>query len=190
MAAPSKSFTVIPDGDIDPDSPLTTSLFVSLQGNDENLFAQLVGDPVGTPPFTPAAAHDHNGVNSKRAESGLVFLERHESSGDESDFDFSATLDGDTEAQTITLRANAVDEAVVIGSSAGTLDFIFGMVFAKRTVESTTKNPGYVGVHASDGAVVAVLGDDFAVGANITSLGVDGDIRQGSAFSLYRMVQA
>lgn len=64
MAAPSASFTVIPLADVDPDSPVTTDLMNALRLNDQNLFAQLVGDPVSSPPFTPAAAHDHDGVNS------------------------------------------------------------------------------------------------------------------------------
>ncbi len=65
MAAPAASFTVIPTADTDPDSPVTSSLFTNLVANIENVFAQLVGDPVGTPTFTPAAEHDHDGVNSK-----------------------------------------------------------------------------------------------------------------------------
>ncbi len=64
MAAPSAAFTVIPLADVDPDSPVSTDLMDALRLNDQNLFAQLVGDPVATPPFTPAAAHNHDGVNS------------------------------------------------------------------------------------------------------------------------------
>lgn len=65
MAAPAASFTVIPIGDVDPDSPVTTGLMDSLRLNDQNVFAQIVGDPVSAPTFTPAAEHDHDGVNSK-----------------------------------------------------------------------------------------------------------------------------
>lgn len=65
MAPPAAAFTVIPLADVDPDSPVTTGLMDGLRLNDQNLFAQLVGDPVSSPPFTPAAAHDHDGVNSK-----------------------------------------------------------------------------------------------------------------------------
>ena len=64
MAPPVAAFTVIPLADVDPDSPVSTNLMDALRLNDQNLFAQLVGDPVSAPPFTPAAAHDHDGVNS------------------------------------------------------------------------------------------------------------------------------
>lgn len=66
MVAPTKSFSVIPDADVDPDSPLTTDLMTALRDNDLNLFSQLVGEPVGSPPYTPAQAHDHDGSNSKQ----------------------------------------------------------------------------------------------------------------------------
>ncbi len=64
MAPPVASFTLIPLADVDPDSPVTTDLMNALRLNDQNLFAQLVGEPVAAPPFTAAAAHDHDGVNS------------------------------------------------------------------------------------------------------------------------------
>lgn len=65
MTAPVAPFTIIPLSDVDPDSPIVSSLMDSLRLNDQNLFAQLVGDPVASPTFTPAAEHDHDGVNSK-----------------------------------------------------------------------------------------------------------------------------
>lgn len=65
MAAPTAAFTVIPLSDVDPDSPIVSGLMDSLRLNDQNLFAQLVGDPVSSPTFTAAAEHDHDGVNSK-----------------------------------------------------------------------------------------------------------------------------
>ena len=65
MAAPTAAFTVIPLADVDPDSPVSSDLMNSLRLNDQNLFAQLVGDPVTAPTFTAAAEHDHDGVNSK-----------------------------------------------------------------------------------------------------------------------------
>ncbi len=64
MAPPVAAFTVIPLADVDPDSPVSTDLMNALRLNDQNLFAQLVGDPVAAPPFVPAAAHNHDGVNS------------------------------------------------------------------------------------------------------------------------------
>lgn len=73
MVAPAASFTVIPLADVDPDSPVTTDLMDALRLNDQNLFAQLVGDPVAAPPFTAAAAHDHDGVNSAAVAVGAIF---------------------------------------------------------------------------------------------------------------------
>lgn len=59
MPAPSKSFTTIPDSDIDPESPLTTGLMTAYRDNDINLREWLGGN------YTPAVDHDHDGVNSK-----------------------------------------------------------------------------------------------------------------------------
>lgn len=82
MVAPAAAFTVIPLADVDPDSPVTTDLMNGLRLNDQNLFAQLVGDPVATPPFTPAAAHNHDGVNSAAvAGANLRFVASAEVSG-------------------------------------------------------------------------------------------------------------
>ena len=73
MAAPVASFTVIPLADVDPDSPVSTNLMDGLRLNDQNLFAQLVGEPVAAPPFTPAAAHNHDGVNSAAVAVAALF---------------------------------------------------------------------------------------------------------------------
>lgn len=98
MAAPTASFTVIPLADVDPDSPLTTDLLDSIRLNQQHLFAQLVGDPVSSPTFTPAAEHDHDGVNSKAlVGSSMVFEERKLITSAVLSFDFSATLDGNTD---------------------------------------------------------------------------------------------
>lgn len=59
MPAPSKNFTVIPDSDIDPESPLTTGLMTDFRDNDIHLEEWLGKD------YTAAANHDHDGVNSK-----------------------------------------------------------------------------------------------------------------------------
>ncbi len=97
MAAPAAAFTVIPLSDIDPDSPLTTGLFVSIRDNIENVFAQLVGDPVGTPTFTPAAEHDHDGVNSKSVPGAdFILVEKKLITGDVTSVSFTG-LDGDTD---------------------------------------------------------------------------------------------
>lgn len=98
MAPPVASFTVIPLADVDPDSPVTTDLMNALRLNDQNLFAQLVGDPVATPPFTPAAAHNHDGLNSAAvAGANLQFIAATEVSGAAVASVTFAGLDGDTD---------------------------------------------------------------------------------------------
>jgi hypothetical protein len=59
MPAPSKNFTVIPDSDIDPESPLTTGLMTAIRDNAVHLEEWLGGS------YTAAVDHDHDGVNSK-----------------------------------------------------------------------------------------------------------------------------
>lgn len=59
MAAPSKPFTTIADGDIDPESPLTVTLMTAYRDRDQNLKEWLGGS------FTAAVDHDHDGTNSK-----------------------------------------------------------------------------------------------------------------------------
>lgn len=58
MPAPSKSFTVIADTDVDPDSPLTTGLMTALRDNDIHLEEWLGKD------YTAAQNHTHDGVDS------------------------------------------------------------------------------------------------------------------------------
>lgn len=58
MAAPSKNFTAIVDADIDPDSPLTTTLLTAFRDRDQNLKEWLGGS------YTAAVDHNHDGVNS------------------------------------------------------------------------------------------------------------------------------
>lgn len=97
MATPVAPFTVIPLSDIDPDSPLTSQLFDSLRLNDQNLFAQLVGDPVSSPTFTPAAEHDHDGVNSKTVNGAdFILVEKKLITADVTSVTFTG-LDGNTD---------------------------------------------------------------------------------------------
>lgn len=104
MAAPTASFTVIPLADVDPDSPVTTDLMNALRLNDQNLFAQLVGDPVSSPPFTPAAAHDHDGVNSAAiVGANLRFIATAEVSGAAVPSITFSGLDGNTDGHYVLL---------------------------------------------------------------------------------------
>ncbi len=98
MAPPTKTFTIIPDASIDPDSPLTTTLMTQLRDNDQNVAAQIVGEPLATTIGNAQAPHTHDGTDSSLIEAGnLVFLEQHESTANETSFIFSSTLDGDTD---------------------------------------------------------------------------------------------
>jgi hypothetical protein len=212
MAAPAASFTVIPLSDIDPDSPLTTGLMVSIRDNAENVFAQLVGDPVGSPTFTPAAEHDHDGVNSKTVDgANLVLIERKEIAADANTVDFAATLDGDTEkvymlvgrffdpgstSSKYLLRANGaatgIDLTVIRGAGVAPMSFM-AIIHALRTVQTISVELAVVSM--SIAATPGVVGGTTSLGANLTSLGiVDGigpaDIKKGSEFTLYRLRQS
>ena len=59
MPAPSKNFTAIADTAVDVDSPLDETLMTALRDRDQNLY-EWIGYG-----YTPAQAHDHDGVNSK-----------------------------------------------------------------------------------------------------------------------------
>ena len=59
MPAPTYNFTAIANGDIDPESPLTTTLMTAFRDRDEHLREWLGGS------YTAAIDHDHDGVNSK-----------------------------------------------------------------------------------------------------------------------------
>ncbi len=58
MVAPSETFTVIPDTQVDADSPITEDLMTALAHNDIHL-EEWVGKD-----YTAAQNHDHDGVNS------------------------------------------------------------------------------------------------------------------------------
>ena len=62
MPAPSKSFTVIPDADIDPDSPITTGLMTNFRDND--IFLQEWLGKTAFDADNAAQDHNHDGVNS------------------------------------------------------------------------------------------------------------------------------
>lgn len=59
MPAPTRAFTNIADGAIDPDSPIDTALMTAFRNNDEHLEEWIGKD------YTAAQNHDHDGVNSK-----------------------------------------------------------------------------------------------------------------------------
>lgn len=66
MAIPSEDFTVIPDGDVDPDSPVSTNLMTELRDNDIHL-EEWLGDG-----FVAAIDHDHDGANSKKIDASNI----------------------------------------------------------------------------------------------------------------------
>lgn len=59
MTAPSKNFTAIADGDIDPESPLTVTLMTAYRDRDQHLQEWLGGS------YTASVDHGHDGVDSK-----------------------------------------------------------------------------------------------------------------------------
>lgn len=65
MTAPTKSWTSIPDSDIDPESPITTGLMTSIRDNAQHLKEWLGSS------YTAAIDHDHDGTNSKLLPSSI-----------------------------------------------------------------------------------------------------------------------
>ncbi len=63
-------FTSIPNGDIDVDSPITTGLMTAYRNNDQYLLEYIGGGAGGG--FTPAAAHNHDGVNSAHIQGQII----------------------------------------------------------------------------------------------------------------------
>lgn len=59
MPAPSKNFTPIADTAVDVDSAIDETLMTAYRDRDQNLY-EWIGYG-----YTPAQAHDHDGVNSK-----------------------------------------------------------------------------------------------------------------------------
>jgi len=59
MPAPSKNYTLIPDGSVDADSPLDTTLITQLRDNTIHI-EEWLGDS-----YVAAKNHDHDNVNSK-----------------------------------------------------------------------------------------------------------------------------
>lgn len=59
MPAPTVSFTVIPDSDIDPESPITETLMTAIRDDLQHL-REWIGHG-----FTPAQAHSHDGIDSR-----------------------------------------------------------------------------------------------------------------------------
>lgn len=128
MVAPSKSFTVIPDADIDPDSPITTGLMTNFRDNDIHL-EEWLGDG-----FVAAKNHNHDGVNSAIIAGASVpvkFIESVDISSTVTDVDFSAVLNGDTDEQWILtgrfttgtaaelqLRVNSVNQTGTVEGTA------------------------------------------------------------------------
>ena len=123
MVAPSKSFTLIPDGDIDPDSPITTGLMTEFRGNDIHLEEWLGKD------FVAAQNHDHDGLNSafvSAAGGGALRLkERKEVTADTATVTFSGLAGETDEAYIIAGRiraGNAALNAVVLRPNGVTVN--------------------------------------------------------------------
>jgi len=73
MAAPTDAFQIITDAEIAAGQPITTGWANKVQESLNNVYSQLVGEPLASPPYTPAQAHDHDGVNSKLQVSPAIY---------------------------------------------------------------------------------------------------------------------
>ena len=199
MTAPSKSFTVIPDADIDPDSPITTGLMTSYRDNDVHLEEWLGLS------FTAAQDHDHDGVNSAVVDAASLQLKLIESivisGSDVTTVDFATTLDGDADEQwivtgkwrfvmavgaIITLRFNSATATnmTLAAPVGGSNTFASAAWFRSELVVDDDTDPDLSVRHSlaqwtafqvfGGGSSLGsgVLGTDFDFGgANITKLG-------------------
>lgn len=218
MVAPSKPFTVIPPGDTDPDSPVSTNLMTSLAENDIHL-EEWLGDG-----FTAAVDHDHDGVNSAKVDANdLLNLSAIQGaltligspisvSTDQNDLTFSG-LDGETDGQYLliarfknplasvinyTVRLNSDDgNGTIITLSQNEFCTLFALIYAKRINESVTFEPAAF-FHAveDDGTAGTSLNSIYTtIAANVTSIAIHGsvggnNIATGSKAKLYKFKQS
>ena len=216
MVVPSKAFTVIPDGDVDPDSPVSTNLMTSLRDNDIHL-EEWIGDG-----FTAAKDHDHDGVNSAKVDANdllnlsavqgaLTLVQNQSISSDQNDITFSG-LDGETDGQYLliarfenplassisyTLRLNSDDGNGVINVlTQNQFSTLFALIYAKRINESETFEPAAF-FHAveDDGTAGGTISIYTTIAANVTSVIIHGsiagnNIKQGSRALLYKFKQS
>lgn len=195
MVAPSKSFTVIADSAIDPDSPLTTGLFTNFRDNDIHL-EEWLGDA-----FTAAKDHNHDDVNSKRVPSYGFMLEQNiVSGGPITSFDFAATLDGNTDrvylilarvqnsigsARTLSFRVNGASLGSLLSVPASPAGVQLRMlIHAKNDFKAIIRSDELL----DNGAFSTSFLGRAASSANITSLGFefpDAAMDNGSEFQLF-----
>ena len=187
----------------------------SIVANTENVFSQLVGEPLSSPPFTPAQRHNHDGLNSDfiAAAGGgaLRLIESLNVASTVTSFDFSATLDGDTDEQyiitgfwrlpgssTLELRWNGLNSTLLLVTPAATTHaFFHTWIKAKSDADSFLDVRYIISTFAHDAPTVSgtVTGDASTpgVGTNITSLGLRSSaasgIVLGSRFSLYKLLR-
>ena len=217
MVAPSKVFTVLPNSDVDPDSPVSTNLMTSLRDNDIHL-EEWLGDG-----FTAAQDHDHDGINSAKVDANdLLNLGAVQGaltligtpitvSTAQNDMVFTG-LDGETDGQYLliarfknplassidyTLRLNSDDgNGTIITLTQNQFCTIFAFIYPKRINESVTFEPAaFFFAVEDDGTAGGVNSIYTTIAANVTSVSIHGSIGGnnigiGSRAKLYKFKQS
>ena len=119
MAAPSKNLTAIADSQIDADSPLDTTLITSIRDSLVNLSEQISYG------YTPAQAHNHDGLNSPQILDGNV-----SKSGGLTVFDdFLGDVISNIWTLTSAAIAGGADNGVARITTSGSISLVLGKAF-------------------------------------------------------------
>lgn len=221
MVIPSDpAFTSIPDGDVDPDSPVSTNLMTALRDNTD-FNNQWMGNKANALPD-----HRHRGLttdgtdkvdandldNLSAVQGALTLIGTPVSvTSDQNDITFSG-LDGETQGQYLiiarfknplvsvvsyTLRLNSDDgDGTIITLSQNEWCTLFALVYAKRINESVTFEPAAF-FHAveNDSTAGGTKSVYTTIAANVTSIAIHGsvggnNVATGSRGKIYRFKQS
>lgn len=159
--APSKVFTVIPDGDVDPDSPVTTNLMSELRDNDIHLEEWLGLS------FTAAQDHDHDGVNSHKV-------------------DFGDLLNAPVFALEKAIFDIVIDSGVSVIGSTGAVGFTPLVAIVNGIVSniSGSSDGHYSGFATGVGTAAKAVGHHVSGAGNNSGVSVDSDSIGGVATNI------
>ncbi len=147
-------FTSIPNGDIDVDSPITTSLMTAYRNNDQYLLEYIGGGTGGG--FTPQAAHNHDGVNSASILGQVL------------DSNFAINTSGGT---TPSFSWNTINQLAGVSVAAGEALFV-DVSFAGQVSRTTFIVSTETTVYTQFRLVLGGLVQNFPIKANTARTGV------------------
>lgn len=202
------AFTVIPNSDIDPGSPLSTDLMTKLRDNDDFLFTQTAGLVLVEKKLVTANVQDltFSGLDGDTDEVYQLIGRILSGAGAAENFTLrpnnvssnqdSVNIEQQSSAVTRTSTTDLVLSRVRVGGVLQTFDALF---WAKRNPNSIATNRALQAQWASYSATLPLtvghstgLWDEDAT--NITSLVVHGpgagDIKDGSTVALYKLRQS